>query len=104
MAKNKTIDRRVSCEAMRLGNGSELDSDIWVRSKKLKPESGKRKAKTRGVKKHGRKDHEDVEGRQQPLTTAGLHALPCEYTRPLVAHTFGLDSGPSYLPSSPSDA
>ena len=34
---------------------TELDSDTWARSKKLKPESGKRKAKTRGVMKQGRK-------------------------------------------------
>jgi hypothetical protein len=41
---------------------------------KLKPESGNRKAKARGVKKQGRKGHEDGEGKEEPLTAAGVHA------------------------------
>src|ERR1039458_10015502 len=36
----------------------------------LKPESGKRKAKTRGVKKAGREEQEDGEGKKEPLTAA----------------------------------
>jgi hypothetical protein len=36
----------------------------------LKPESGKHKAKTRGVKKEGREEQEDGEGKKEPLTAA----------------------------------
>jgi hypothetical protein len=41
-----------------------LDCETWVRSEKLKPEG----AKTRGVMIEGRREHEDGESENQPLT------------------------------------
>jgi hypothetical protein len=52
----------------------------WPRSKKVKAETGKRKAKTRGVKKEGREEQEDEEGKKLPLTAAGVQGLHEKYT------------------------
>jgi hypothetical protein len=47
----------------------------------MKPEGGKRKAKTRGVKKEGREEQEDGEGKEPPVA-AVPSALRFPLSRP----------------------
>jgi hypothetical protein len=48
----------------------------WPRSKKLKPEGGKRRAKVRGIKTQEREEQEDGEGKKLPLTAAPSPSKP----------------------------